>query len=118
MIRVTPEEMVRQLWIHFFLTTSHWNPKLMAVERAFDFHGMTRRFDLVLFDNSTHPFLLAEFKGPGIPITQSSFDQIARYNMKLNVPYSLVSNGYQHYCFQIDDIKREFTWLAKLPLTI
>lgn len=114
-IRTNPEEMVRQLWILYLLEILKLNRKLIAVERAFTIMGMRRRFDLVIFDASTHPVLLAEFKGPEIPIRQSAFDQIARYNMQLQVPYSLVSNGTMHYCFKIDDERKEFVWQEKLP---
>lgn len=115
-IRTTPEEIVRQLWIHYFLDVIHLNGRLIAIERAFTIHGLIRRFDLVIFDKSTHPILLAEFKGPAIKITQSTFDQIARYNMQLKVPYSLISNGTNHYCFHIDDEKKGFVWQEKLPM--
>jgi hypothetical protein len=114
-VRTTPEELVRQLWILYFLETLHINPKLIAVERSFMINGMTRRFDLVIFDKATQPFLLAEFKAPGIMINQIVFDQVGHYNMELKVPYSLVSNGSQHYCFRIDDDKRGFVFLPEIP---
>ena len=114
-VRATPEEIVRQLWIAHFVNLTKVNIKLISVERVFNIDGMLRRFDLVIFDKSTHPVLLAEFKAPGIKIQQSVFDQIARYNMQLHVPYSLVSNGSQHYCFQIDDEKKGFVWQEELP---
>ena len=114
-IRTTPEEMVRQLWIIYLLDQLNLNRKLIAVERAFQIMGMRRRFDLVIFDPSTHPVLLAEFKGPEVPVRQVAFDQIARYNMQLHVPYSLISNGTMHYCFKIDDDRKEFVWQEKLP---
>lgn len=111
----TPEEVVRQLWIIYFLDVAVVSKKLMSVERAFQHNTMTRRFDLVIFDRTAKPLLLAEFKGPEIKIGQSTFDQIARYNMELNVPFSLISNGRDHYCFQIDNEKRRFVWQEKLP---
>ncbi|HZV68254.1 MAG TPA: type I restriction enzyme HsdR N-terminal domain-containing protein [Saprospiraceae bacterium] len=117
-IRTTPEEIVRQLWIVYFLNILKLNIKLIAVERLFVINGMPRRFDLVIFGKSTQPILLAEFKGPGIRIQQSVFDQIAQYNMKLQVPYSLVSNGSEHYCFQIDDEVKGFIWQENLPVLI
>lgn len=115
-ILTNPEEIVRQLWITYLLEVLKINPKLIAVERAFSVMGMKRRFDMVIFGKSTHPILLAEFKGPEIPIRQTAFDQIARYNMQLQVPYSLLSNGSMHYCFKIDDERKEFVWQEKLPL--
>lgn len=112
----TPEEMVRQLWIIYFLDVLLISKKLMAVERAFQSYGSSRRFDLVIFDKTTLPVLLAEFKGPAVKIKQSTFDQIARYNMELQIPYSLVSNGIVHYCFRIDDELKRFVWQDRLPL--
>ena len=61
-IRTSPEEIVRQLWIHYFLDHVGLSRKLIAVERAFKTHDFTRRFDLVIFDKSAHPLLLAEFR--------------------------------------------------------
>ena len=114
-IRATPEEIVRQLWILYFLNIPKVNIKLISVERAFNINGLLRRFDLVIFDRSTHPILLAEFKAPDIKINQSTFDQIAHYNMQLQVPYSLISNGDKHYCFQIDDAEKSFIWQKAFP---
>jgi len=112
----TPEEIVRQLWIIYLVEYLKINPKLIAIERAFSINQLNKRFDLVIFSNTTKPVLLAEFKAPGVKITQSSFDQIAQYNMALQVPYSLVSNGMQHFCFQIDDDRKGFVWQKDLPL--
>ena len=114
-VSVNPEEVVRQLWILYLLDVLHINPKLIAVERSVKINGTKRRFDLMIFDKSTDPILLAEFKAPGVIINQGVFDQIGHYNMALNVPYSLVSNGSQHYCFTVDDEEKGFVFLKELP---
>lgn len=114
-VAATPEEIVRQLWTQYFLEELKVSKKLMAVERAFILNGLTCRFDLVIFDRSTLPILIAEFKAPGIRIHQPVFDQIARYNMELDVPYSLISNGTDHYCFSVDHHTKSFRWLDQLP---
>ena len=85
-VSVNPEEVVRQLWILYLLDVLHINPKLIAVERSVKINGTKRRFDLMIFDKSTDPILLAEFKAPGVIINQGVFDQIGHYNMALNVP--------------------------------
>ena len=51
-VRATPEEIVRQLWIIYFLENLKLNPKLIAVERSFMIQGRQRRFDLVIFDKT------------------------------------------------------------------
>jgi hypothetical protein len=113
----TQEEIVRQLWIIYFTKIIQLNQKLIAVERAFNLNGLTKRFDLVAFKNDTRPYLLAEFKAPGISISQAVFDQVAHYNMKWEVPFSLVSNGQEHYCFRIDHDSKGFVWEETLPFT-
>ena len=115
-VRATPEEIVRQLWIIYFLENLKLSPKLIAVERSFNILGKQRRFDLVIFDKTAKPVLLAEFKAPEVQVTQLTFDQIGHYNMELRVPYALVSNGSQHYCFIIDDDRRGFEFLEDIPL--
>ena len=115
-VRATPEEIVRQLWIIYFLENLKLNPKLIAVERSFNILGKQRRSDLVIFDKTAKPVLLAEFKAPEVQVTQLTFDQIGHYNMELRVPYALVSNGSQHYCFIIDDDRRGFEFLEDIPL--
>jgi hypothetical protein len=86
------------------------------VERGFSLYGLKKRLDLIIFNKAAHPRLLAEFKAPGIRITQSAFDQIAQYNMKWKVPYALLSNGQEHFCFSIDEKKKGFNWEERLPL--
>ena len=115
-IKVTPEEIVRQLWITYFTTVRNVNPRLIAVERGFEAFGKKRRFDLVLFDKQQQPLLLAEFKAPDVAISQITFDQIAVYNMQLNIPFALVSNGRHHYCFRVEKDKKEYLFLDQLPV--
>lgn len=114
-IRATPEEIVRQLWLVYLIHEIKLNKKLIAVERMFRSPNFVHRFDLVVFNKQALPVLLAEFKSPGIPISQSTFDQIARYNMELQVPYALVSNGRDHYCFNVDEKEKKYNWLESLP---
>ena len=106
---------MRQLWVLYFLEVRSINPKLIAVERSIKINGVSRRFDLVLFDKSTAPVLLAEFKAPDVLINQAVFDQVGHYNMELRVPYSLVSNGSKHYCFRVDEEKKRFEFLNDIP---
>lgn len=112
----TPEEIVRQLWIAYFLEVLKVNSKMIAAERAFELHGLKKRFDLVIFRKDTTPLLLAEFKAPDVTISQAVFDQVALYNMKWEVPYALISNGREHFCFRIDSASKSYLFESKLPL--
>ena len=91
-VRLTPEEWVRQHLLRA-LAGLGYPPGLTAVEKGFDFHGRTWRADVAVFDRRNVPVLLAECKAPDVPVTEATFDQIARYNAVIQSPNLLVTNG-------------------------
>jgi len=112
---LTPEEWVRQHLIHYLNTEKGFSLNLMAVEKNVKVNGMNRRYDLVVHDNSGKPLLLAECKAPDIKLAQSTFEQAARYNMTMRVPYLLITNGLEHYCCKIDFEKNNYSFLQEIP---
>ena len=50
-----------------------------------------------------------------VAISNSVFEQIARYNLVLKVPYLVVSNGNEHFCCRIDFDKKAFEFIDHLP---
>ncbi len=112
---LTPEEWVRQHVIHFLLSEKDYPASLMAVERQFTLHKMKKRFDLLLFDRHAQPWLIVECKAPTVKITQNAFDQLARYNLKYNAQFLMVSNGIDHYFCSLDHQKQQYTFLNTLP---
>jgi len=114
-VRLTPEELVRQLWIQYLLHECAVPRHRMAIERGFGLSGQFR-FDLMVVDQALRPLMLAEFKSPGTPINQAVFDQVSVYNLSLEVPYALISNGLSHYCFRFDADTRSFAFQRALPL--
>ncbi len=100
-VRLTPEEWVRQHLLRA-LAGLGYPPGLTAVEKGFDFHGRTWRADVAVFDRHQTPLLLAECKAPHVPITESTFDQIARYNAVIHSPNLLVTNGHVLYFGIVD----------------
>ena len=95
-VRLTPEEWVRQHLLRA-LAGLGYPPGLTAVEKGFDFHGRTWRADVAVFDRRQTPVLLAECKAPDVPITETTFDQTARYNAVIQSPNLLVTNGHVLY---------------------
>lgn len=114
-VALTPEELVRQLLIQYLLQELHFPFSRMSVERKLTLHGMTRRYDLVLFDVKGNPFFLAECKAPTIPLNQDVLDQAARYNLTMQVPYLFVTNGPRSYCCRIDFAREQWEFLNHLP---
>ncbi len=114
-IALTPEEWVRQQFLHFLVREKGYPPGLIAVEKGFRLNRMQKRFDAVVYANNGSPLMLLEFKSPEIKLDQHVFDQIAAYNLKMKVDYLLVSNGLQHYCCKIDHQLNSYRFLDKIP---
>jgi len=114
-VALTPEEMVRQLLIQYFIQEHHFPVSRMSVERKLTILGMIRRYDLVLYDKGAAPFLLAECKAPLMPLNQNVLNQAARYNLQLKVPYLFVTNGRQSYCCRIDFEDQSWKFLDQMP---
>lgn len=114
-LKLAPEEMVRQLLIQWMVQEHQVNSNRIAVERGITVNGMYKRCDVLVYDFNLRPFLLVECKAPQVKITQKTFEQIARYNIPLKVPYLLVSNGQDNYCCKIDFPTNSFEFLDKIP---
>jgi len=78
-------------------------------------NGTSKRCDTVAYSRFLEPLVIVEYKAPHINITNTVFDQIARYNMVLRVEYLIVSNGLNHYCCKIDYNNRAYTFLEGIP---
>jgi len=113
-VRLTPEEWVRQHFLHFLHQTKHYPLSLMAVEKSLTVQEKQRRFDAVVFKNGM-PAVLMEFKAPEVKLTQTVFDQIALYNFVLHADYLIVSNGVSHFCCKMDYSGRRWTFLKEIP---
>ena len=59
--------------------------------------------------------IVVECKAPQITIDQSTFDQIARYNLVLNANYLMVTNGINHYYCQMDYKNQTYKFLKDIP---
>lgn len=112
---LTPEEWVRQHVVRYLQDQKGYPTGRMAIERGLKVNGMQRRTDVVVYDKLGAPHLIVECKAPTVKITQDVFDQIARYNLTLCVPYLLVTNGMDHYCCQIFHLESRWEFLPEVP---
>ena len=114
-VALTPEEWVRQNFVHYLIEYKGYPQSLMANEVQLKLNGMSRRCDTVVYDRTLRPRVIVEYKAPSVSITQKVFEQICRYNMVLQVDYLIVSNGLAHYCCRIDYPTRSYTFLQEIP---
>jgi hypothetical protein len=115
-VALTPEEWVRQHFVHYLISEKGYPQSLMANEVQLKLNGMSRRCDTVVYDRTLRPRVIVEYKAPTVSITQQVFDQICRYNMVLQVDYLIVSNGLVHYCCKVDNNTHTYTFLKGIPV--
>lgn len=112
---LTPEEWVRQHFIHFLIEHKNYPPTLLANEIKLTVGEKVLRADSVLYTRELKPKMIIEYKAPHIPITQKVFDQISIYNMLLHVDYLIVSNGMQHFVCKMDYESKKYVFLEDIP---
>ncbi|MBM0156653.1 type I restriction enzyme HsdR N-terminal domain-containing protein [Segatella copri] len=101
-ITLTPEEWVRQHFVHFLIEHKGYPASLLANEIQLKCGDKVLRADSVLYSRELQPRMIIEYKAPHIPITQKVFDQISVYNLLLHVDFLVVSNGLEHYICKMD----------------
>ena len=114
-VALTPEEWVRQHFVHFLIEQRGYPKALLANEVEISLNGTSKRCDTVLYNRDLTAQMIVEYKAPEIKITQKVFDQITRYNMVLHVDYLIVSNGIEHYCCNMDYGNNTYRFLEQIP---
>lgn len=109
------EEMVRQCILHYLIDEVLISKNLIMVEKGIKVNALARRCDILVNDRNGKHVLLVECKSPKIKLNQKVFNQIAMYNMPLEVPYLMVSNGSKNYFCKIDFEKKDYKFIPKLP---
>lgn len=112
---LTPEEFVRQHFVEWLLGKLGYPASMVANEIGIEVNGAKKRCDTVVFGRDGNPLMIIEYKAPNVSITQDTFDQIFRYNLKLRAKYLIVSNGIRHYCCVIDYENGTYNFIPKVP---
>ncbi|MFV0471771.1 MAG: type I restriction enzyme HsdR N-terminal domain-containing protein [Paludibacteraceae bacterium] len=114
-VKLTPEEWVRQNFLHFFVEDRGFPAELLAIEKQLLLNGMKKRCDAVFYNTWAEPEIILEFKSPNVKLTQDVFDQVAVYNTKLRVDFFIISNGREHYCCKVNGNDGRYDFLDKIP---
>jgi hypothetical protein len=97
---LTPEEWVRQHLIHYLVAHKSLAQGRLALEVSLKVNSLSKRADIVYYDETLHPQLVVECKAPEIKLTSETVFQIATYNSQLNSKFLLISNGLDHFIFE------------------
>ena len=110
-----PEELVRQHCIQFLINEKNFPVSLINVEKVVQINGLNKRYDIVVYNSDGSIYLIVECKAPRVKISQSAFDQIARYNLALKASCLMVTNGLNHYFCTMDHNLGIYNFFKELP---
>ncbi len=96
---LTPEEWVRQNFIQYLMLVKNYPASLIAVEKEIKLGELKKRFDMLVYDNYSKPRMIIECKKMNVALDRNVLDQVLRYNIILQVPYLVITNG--NYCMAI-----------------
>jgi type I restriction enzyme M protein len=91
-IKLTPEEVIRQLFLQFLINDYNYPVQRMELEYAVTFGREKKRADIVIFDRdvTTSPYIVIELKKPKL---NDGKEQLKSYCNATGAPIGVWSNG-------------------------
>jgi hypothetical protein len=112
---LTPEEWVRQHFIHLLITEKKYPKSLIRVEGGLTYNQLPKRSDIVVFGRDGNPWMLVECKSYDVKLSEQTLRQASAYNLTLKAKFVAISNGLSLYCAEIDWANSATTMLTDLP---
>ncbi|HXU26164.1 MAG TPA: type I restriction enzyme HsdR N-terminal domain-containing protein [Bacteroidia bacterium] len=112
-VLLTPEEWVRQHVIHFLIEEKEFPTGLIEIEKQISLFNTNKRVDILVRTTNLKPLLLVECKAADVALTQTEINQLARYQITLQAPYCMLTNGVNHVVMKLENEKTVF--LKELP---
>lgn len=112
-IVLTPEEWVRQNFLQYLIQVKKYPAALMAVEKEIFLGDIKKRFDIVVYDKNTQPWMLIECKKMNVVLDNTVLSQVLRYNINLQVLYLVITNG--SYCYAFTNTNKRLEEINALP---
>jgi hypothetical protein len=110
-IVLTPEEWVRQNFLNYLVNALHYPKALIAVEKEINIGDVKKRFDIIVYNKNTQPWMLIECKEMNVALSQRVLTQIINYNVPIKANFLVLTNGVN--CMAFDTINNVL--LTHLP---
>lgn len=110
---LTPEEWVRQNFMNYLVEVMQFPASLIAVEKEIKVGAVTKRFDIVVYNRLTQPFMVVECKQMGVSLTRDVLHQVLRYNTHMQAECMVITNG--SYCYGYRRVGDKFVEIDELP---
>lgn len=111
---LTPEEHVRQLWVHYLILHLKYPQNLIATEKSITLGPLRKRFDIVVFNRAHKPWMIIECKAPDVNLSPNTLSQILSYQNTLQATFLVLTNGISTLCGAINE-EQQLQWQEQLP---
>jgi hypothetical protein len=99
-ITLTPEELVRQHFVHYLIYQKKYPIESIVVEKEFEVFSMKKRFDVAVINKKQEFVLIAEIKSPEVKLDEKVIQQILTYNLTINACCLVLTNGLAEIVFE------------------
>ncbi len=114
-ILLTPEEWVRQHFIHYLTQALSYPRALLKIEGSLRYNTLQKRSDIVVYNRAGLPWMVVECKAPEVRLNEAVLRQAALYNDTLRAEYVVITNGMKHLCCRVDNEHRTIQVLQAIP---
>lgn len=114
-VTLTPEEWVRQHFIHYLISHKGFPKGLFRIEKVLHYHRLSKRADIIVCGRNGEPVLLVECKAANQQLSQEVFNQAATYNKEIRAYTTIITNGLRHFCYQTDFSTHEISFVQNIP---
>ena len=108
-----PEEWVRQHTIQFLNLKKGYPISLMSIEKKMSLNKLTKRCDIICYNQIGQALLLVECKAPTVKLNTKYVNQSINYQRTIQAKYILITNGTTHFCFKLNGGRINF--VDKIP---
>ena len=110
---LTPEEWVRQNFLQYLIQIKKYPASLIAIEKEIKLGDLKKRFDIVVYNKQLKPWMIIECKEMNVDLSKQVLDQVLRYNITMQVPYLVITNG--SYCMAFKCVNNQLKEINELP---
>ena len=114
-VSLTPEEQVRQHFIHWLNAERGYPLQLMASEYTIKLGNKSFRCDIVAFDNNLKPQVIVECKAPQVKLSNTVLQQVLNYNLVLKVPHLVITNGESTCVCSYNNLMGRYEFAQDIP---
>lgn len=117
-IVLTPEEWVRQHFVHHLINEHDYPKSLIKLESSLSYNKLLKRTDIQVFDRDGSLFMIVECKAPYIKLSEAVFFQATQYNKVLKAQYLTIANGMVFHCCKTDWKNERIDFIEELPIML